>query len=310
MLFDPDHMSVKARNAALDQVEDATTPASCRATRGRPPTPTRASTGSAGSSRRTPATRPGFVEKWRRHLGWADPRYYFGFGYGADINGLGAQGDPRGADVPNPVTYPFHGLGGVTVRKQRSGERVYDINVDGVAQYGLYPDWIEDLRKVAGAKDGDAIFEDMAPRRRGLPADVGARGRRHERRVPRPAGARSGLDDPRAGPGARVPRRCCARGPAARAPRRHVHLLRATASGRDRRPRRRVRPARARLVRVASRSGAGGCSCPDHPRAELSTDGQMLTGLPDPGSANPRRQWPVHGSPRLPGSGWRTRWPL
>ncbi|MGH3368810.1 MAG: hypothetical protein ACRDPR_02315, partial [Nocardioidaceae bacterium] len=74
------------------------------------------------------------------------------------INGLGAQGDPRGADAVNPVTYPFEGLGGVTVRKQVSGERVYDINVDGVAHYGLYPDWIEDLRKLAG----DAIVQDMA----------------------------------------------------------------------------------------------------------------------------------------------------
>jgi hypothetical protein len=106
----------------------------------------------------------GFVAKWRRHLSWADPRYYFGIGYGADMNGLGAQGAPRGADVPNPVTYPFTALGGVEMRKQRSGQRVYDINVDGVAHYGLYPDWIEDLTKVAGAErpeDGDAIFEDM-----------------------------------------------------------------------------------------------------------------------------------------------------
>ena len=39
----------------------------------------------------------GFYAKWQRHLGWADRRYYFGFGYGADMNGLGAQGDPRGA---------------------------------------------------------------------------------------------------------------------------------------------------------------------------------------------------------------------
>ena len=60
------------------------------------------------------------------------------------------------------MTYPFTGLGGVTVRKQRAGERVYDINADGVAQYGLYPDWIEDLRMVAGGTDGDRIVEDMA----------------------------------------------------------------------------------------------------------------------------------------------------
>jgi hypothetical protein len=80
------------------------------------------------------------------------------------MNGLGAQGDPRGADVPNPVTYPFTGLGGVTVERQHAGERVYDINVDGVAQYGLYPDWIQDLTKVAESEqkgDGARIEADM-----------------------------------------------------------------------------------------------------------------------------------------------------
>lgn len=165
MIFDPDHMSVKARASALDQVDDlgyhgvvsshswATPDAYLRIYRqGGFITPY------AGDS-------TGFVEKWRKHIGWADPHYYWGIGYGADMNGLGAQGDPRGAGVPNPVTYPFRGLGGVTVSKQRAGERVYDINKDGVAQYGLYPDWIEDLTKVADTQrggDGDKIADDMA----------------------------------------------------------------------------------------------------------------------------------------------------
>jgi hypothetical protein len=34
----------------------------------------------------------------------------------------------------------------------------YDINTDGVAHYGLYADWIEDLRRLAG----DDIIEDMS----------------------------------------------------------------------------------------------------------------------------------------------------
>ena len=74
------------------------------------------------------------------------------------MNGLGAQGDPRGAGAKNPVTYPFRGLGGVTVHRQVSGTRVYDINKDGVAHYGLYPDWVQDLRKLAG----NAIVQDMS----------------------------------------------------------------------------------------------------------------------------------------------------
>jgi hypothetical protein len=53
----------------------------------------------------------------------------------------------------------------VTLGRQHAGERVYDINVDGVAQYGLYPDWIEDLRQVADEQhpgDGADIQDDMA----------------------------------------------------------------------------------------------------------------------------------------------------
>jgi hypothetical protein len=161
MLIDPDHMSVKARQSLLDILEER-----------------RYSGVLSSHSWATPDAYPriyalggyvapyagdsqGFFAKWQRHLGWADRRYYFGFGYGADMNGLGAQGDPRGADVANPVTYPFTGLHGVTVLKQRSGRRVYDINVEGVPHYGLYPDWIEDLRKIGGRADGAAITDDM-----------------------------------------------------------------------------------------------------------------------------------------------------
>ncbi len=165
LLFDPDHMSVKARNQALDQLEELGYPGvlSSHSWSTADAYPRIYEEGGfiapyAGDS-------TGFVEKWRTHLGWADPRYYWGLGYGADMNGLGAQGDPRGADVANPVEYPFTGLGGVTVEQQRAGERVYDINADGVAQYGLYPDWIEDLGQVADSQhagDGARIQDDMA----------------------------------------------------------------------------------------------------------------------------------------------------
>ena len=105
------------------------------------------------------------------HLTWANPRYYWGFGFGADINGLGAQGDPRPTPRKNPVTYPFTELGGVKVDQQVSGQRVYDINKDGVAHYGLYPDWMQDLK----CRPATDIVEGHVARPRGLPADVGAR---------------------------------------------------------------------------------------------------------------------------------------
>lgn len=165
MLFDPDHMSVAGRNAALDYLEQ-------QQAAGRP-------VGVVSShSWSTPDAYPriyrlggfvapyagdstGFVDKWREHLGWTDRRFYFGFGFGSDMNGFGAQGDPRGAGAADPVTYPFTGLGGVTISRQRSGERVYDINTDGVAHYGLYADWVEDAEHVAGA-EGPALAADLS----------------------------------------------------------------------------------------------------------------------------------------------------
>ena len=165
ILVDPDHMSVAGRNAALDYLE-------AQQAAGRTP-------GVVSShSWSTPDAYPriyrlggfvapyagdstGFVAKWRRHLGWTDERYYFGFGFGSDMNGFGAQGDPRGVGATDPVAYPFSGLGGVTIDRQRSGERVFDINTDGVAHYGLYPDWVEDAEHVAGA-DGEALGADLA----------------------------------------------------------------------------------------------------------------------------------------------------
>jgi hypothetical protein len=164
MIFDPDHMSVKARQASMDLIEELDYPGVVSSHSWSTPDTYPRIYKAGGFITPYAGDSTGFVDKWRRHVEWADPRYYWGLGFGADINGLGAQGNPRGADVPNPVTYPFTGINGVQVDKQRAGERVWDINVDGVAQYGLYPDWIQDLGLVADAQhdgDGALIQDDM-----------------------------------------------------------------------------------------------------------------------------------------------------
>jgi microsomal dipeptidase-like Zn-dependent dipeptidase len=98
-----------------------------------------------------------FIEEWRQLRAVADPRFRFGIGFGADANGFHSQPAARGAGQPNAVSYPFKSLDGrVTFDRQVSGQRVYNVNVDGVAHYGLYPDWMEQLRLLAGepiAKD-------------------------------------------------------------------------------------------------------------------------------------------------------------
>ncbi len=166
MLFDPDHMSALAAEQAMDHVlaegysgvvsshswaDDATYESVLRA--GGVVTPY------AGSAN-------GFVDKWRRTRGWADDRYYFGIGWGADTNGFGGQGSPRnpGEDEPR-VEYPFTGFGGVVFDRQQSGEQTFDVNTDGVDHYGLYPDWIEDIRvqlDADGDGEGQVFLDELA----------------------------------------------------------------------------------------------------------------------------------------------------
>jgi len=150
MLFDPDHMSVKARKQSLDLVDKMDYPGVVSSHSWSTPDAYPRIYAEKGFITPYAGDSTGFVEKWQRHLTWANPKTYWGFGFGADINGLGVQGLPRPGASKNPVTYPFTGLGGVKVHKQVSGRKTYDINKDGVSHYGLYPDWIQDLKKIAG----------------------------------------------------------------------------------------------------------------------------------------------------------------
>ena len=102
----------------------------------------------------------GFVKSWEYdRIHDRTPKYPYGIGYGADMNGLGAQGPPRPGNEKNPVVYPFKsGDGSVTFTRQQSGTHTFDINSDGVAHYGLIPDWLEDLRRIAGPKITHDLF--------------------------------------------------------------------------------------------------------------------------------------------------------
>ncbi|MFE0455742.1 discoidin domain-containing protein [Streptomyces sp. NPDC058914] len=86
-------------------------------------------------------------------------KYGVGYGYGTDFNGVGDHPAPRGADTANPVTYPFRSVdGGSVIDRQTTGERIWDYNTDGAAHVGMIPDWIEDIRLVAGQGVVDDLF--------------------------------------------------------------------------------------------------------------------------------------------------------
>ncbi len=185
MVIDPDHLSVLARQQLMNVVERrgysgvvsshswSTPDAIPRILRlGGVVTPM------AGST-------TDFAAAWRETKAQRDPRFYWGIGWGADMNGFASQGGPRQG---GNVSYPFRSFDGHLVDRQRSGQRVYDINVDGVAHYGLFPDWVEDLRLLAGQEVVDDLgrgaeaYLQMWERAVGVPATRCVRRARATRR--------------------------------------------------------------------------------------------------------------------------------
>ncbi|ANZ36268.1 hypothetical protein BBK82_09530 [Lentzea guizhouensis] len=80
-------------------------------------------------------------------------KYDVGLGFGSDYNGVGSHPAPR-----TGVTYPFRSYpDGPLVDRQRTGERVWDVNTDGGAHIGLLPDWVEQVRQIGG----DQLVTDM-----------------------------------------------------------------------------------------------------------------------------------------------------
>ena len=103
----------------------------------------------------------GFLGKWELLRTKADPRFLYGVGYGSDIEGFSQQGGPRNPAPGKGVTYPFKGLGGTTISRAQTGTRTWDLNTDGLDEYGQYADWVEDVRVQAGS-DGPAFARDMS----------------------------------------------------------------------------------------------------------------------------------------------------
>jgi hypothetical protein len=98
-----------------------------------------------------------FVQEWRKYRPKQTP-YFFGWGWGADLGGLAEQGLPPDANSPK-VSYPFKSLdGSVTLDRQHTGDRTFDYNTDGVAHYGLYADWTDEVRQLGGPQIADDLL--------------------------------------------------------------------------------------------------------------------------------------------------------
>lgn len=86
-----------------------------------------------------------FGPEVRKLRALASPEFYFGVPMSSDVNGASGPGKP---DEGSPeVAYPFASIdGGVRFDRQQTGERVFDYNAEGVAHYGLWPEWFEAIR--------------------------------------------------------------------------------------------------------------------------------------------------------------------
>ena len=104
MIIDPDHMSVIARKQtmALIEAEKYSGVVSSHSWSTPDVIPRIYKLGGfvtpyAGSS-------TGFVDEWRDNRKQRSKNHFFGFGYGADMNGFGSQGGPRNGQEPGHAT--------------------------------------------------------------------------------------------------------------------------------------------------------------------------------------------------------------
>ncbi|MDI6100541.1 hypothetical protein QLQ12_18180 [Actinoplanes sp. NEAU-A12] len=167
MIIHIDHMGVKTATAVLDLAEQAGYPGVASVHTWADPALINRTLGLGGflasyafAAHDDGQHTPTFLDEWRTHRALPNGSKITGYGVGTDVNGLGPQAAPRLNAGSSPLTYPFTATNGTTVAKQVYGTRTFDLNTDGVAQYGLYADWVTDLINQAGA-DGPALRKQL-----------------------------------------------------------------------------------------------------------------------------------------------------
>jgi microsomal dipeptidase-like Zn-dependent dipeptidase len=80
-------------------------------------------------------------------------------GLGTDTNGFSSLPGPPPDARTNPLHYPFSSYdGSVTFHREKTGTRVFDLNKDGVAHYGLIPDLLADMQRTPQGRQAMALL--------------------------------------------------------------------------------------------------------------------------------------------------------
>jgi microsomal dipeptidase-like Zn-dependent dipeptidase len=157
MLIDLDHLSEVARAEVLEIAAARRYPlvSSHNGTGGAwTPSQLRRLYALGGHTSVTSGNAPELVEKLRRQRRFAASGPFAGVGIGTDTGGFADLPGPRTDARLGPLRYPFRSVDGrVTFSRQRTGTRVFDLNADGVAHYGLMADLLADVERQPRGRD-------------------------------------------------------------------------------------------------------------------------------------------------------------
>jgi len=82
-----------------------------------------------------------------------------GAAFSTDVGGIATQAGSRGESAPDPVQYPFTSFDGkYTFDKQKTGNRIFDYNKEGLAHYGMLADHLEDIRNIADEEVYESVL--------------------------------------------------------------------------------------------------------------------------------------------------------
>lgn len=84
--------------------------------------------------------------------------YRVGVPFSTDMGGIGSQAYPRSDTDTNPLQYPFVTEAGIVIDKQQTGNRIFDLNNEGLAHYGMVADHIEDIRTHASSRIYESVM--------------------------------------------------------------------------------------------------------------------------------------------------------
>ncbi len=157
LLIEVDHLSESARDEVLSIAAKAHYPvvSSHNGTGGTwAPSELRRLYKLGGFAAVTPDTAPKLAHKILTMARYDKPRKGFvGVGLGTDTNGFSALPGPRPDAAHHPLRYPFRSYdGSVTFGREHTGTRTFDLNKDGVAQYGLIADLIADMERTKSGR--------------------------------------------------------------------------------------------------------------------------------------------------------------